>query len=327
MAKEARWRPMKHILITGAAGFIGSHLAQRLHARGDTVIGLDNFNDYYLPKLKHDRKEQLASKGIKVIQGDINEAGLLDTLVEKNSISHLVHLAAQAGVRYSLVNPQAYLQANISGFLNVLETCRKHPHLCLTYASSSSVYGTNTKIPFSVDDRTDNQSNFYGVTKKTNELMAHAYHHLYGFPVTGLRFFTVYGPWGRPDMAYFSFSKAILENKQIDVYNFGKMERDFTFIDDIIDGTVAAIDLESKCEIFNLGNCHPEALTTLIQLLEDALGKKAILRHLPMQPGEVPATYAEITHSKNMLGFSPKVSLAEGINKFVRWFLDYTETH
>ena len=323
MAKEARRRQMKRILITGTAGFIGSHLAQRLHARGDEVIGLDNFNDYYPPKLKHDRKERLGAHGIEVIQGDVNDADLLDTLVQKHNISHFVHLAAQAGVRYSLVNPQAYLQANIAGFLSVLETCRKYPQLRLTYASSSSVYGTNTKIPFSVNDRTDNPANFYGATKKTNELMAHAYHHLYGFPVTGLRFFTVYGPWGRPDMAYFSFAKAIMENKQIDVYNFGKMERDFTYIDDIIDGTVAAIDLESKCEIFNLGNCHPEALTTLIELLESYLGKKALIRHLPIQPGEVLATYAEIAHSQNMLGFSPKVSLAEGISKFVAWFLKY----
>ena len=323
MAKEARRRQMKRILITGTAGFIGSQLAQRLHARGDEVIGLDNFNDYYPPKLKHDRKERLGAHGIEVIQGDVNDADLLDTLVQKHNISHFVHLAAQAGVRYSLVNPQAYLQANIAGFLSVLETCRKYPQLRLTYASSSSVYGTNTKIPFSVNDRTDNPANFYGATKKTNELMAHAYHHLYGFPVTGLRFFTVYGPWGRPDMAYFSFAKAIMENKQIDVYNFGKMERDFTYIDDIIDGTVAAIDLESKCEIFNLGNCHPEALTTLIELLESYLGKKALIRHLPIQPGEVLATYAEIAHSQNMLGFSPKVSLAEGISKFVAWFLKY----
>jgi len=316
---------MKHkrILITGAAGFIGYHLAQRLGARGDTVVGLDNFNDYYAPTLKYDRAELLSLKGIDIVRGDVTDASLLNDIIAKNDITHFVHLAAQAGVRYSLVNPQAYVNANITGFLNVLETCRKHSHLHLTYASSSSVYGRNTKTPFSVDDRTDHQASFYGVTKKTNELMAETYHHLYGIPVTGLRFFTVYGPWGRPDMAYFSFAKAILEGKPIDVYNFGNMQRDFTYIDDIIDGTVAAIDLESKKELFNLGNNHPEPLSMLIETLERNLEKKALLRHLPMQAGDVTTTYADIDHSKKMLGFSPKVPLSEGIKKFVSWYKVY----
>lgn len=314
---------VKNIFITGAAGFIGFHLSQALHARGDFVIGLDNFNDYYNPKLKHDRAKVLEENYIQVLTGDLLNADLLEDIVVKYEITHVVHLAAQAGVRYSLVNPNAYVSANINGFLNILELCRKHPHLFLTYASSSSVYGTNTKTPFSVDDRTDHQASFYGVTKKTNELMAHAYHHLFKIPVTGLRFFTVYGPWGRPDMAYFSFAKAILEKRPIDVYNFGKMSRDFTYIDDIVDGIIAAIDLESSFELFNLGNHHPESLASLIQFIEEALGQKAEQRFLPMQSGDVEATYAEISHSQEKLGFLPKTSLKEGIARFITWYREY----
>lgn len=313
----------KVILVTGAAGFIGYHLAERLHARGDTVIGLDNFNDYYTPELKAARAQRLEANGVKVIKGDITQADILPELVSKHKITHIVHLAAQAGVRYSIVNPQAYVNANITGFLNVLETCRKHPYIPLTYASSSSVYGTNTKIPFSVDDPTDHQASFYGVTKKSNELMAQAYNHLFGISTTGLRFFTVYGPWGRPDMAYFSFTKAIQEGHPIDVYNFGNMQRDFTYIDDIIDGIVAAIDLEAKHELFNLGNNHPEPLSALITAIEEGLEKKAKIRHLPMQSGDIPATYADIEHSKKLLGFSPKVPLAEGVKKFIAWYLSF----
>lgn len=313
----------KRIFITGAAGFIGYHLSQHLHKRGDFVIGLDNYNDYYNPKLKYDRAKQLEKNNIQVIKGDLLNPDLLEEIVIKYKITHLVHLAAQAGVRYSLVNPQAYVTANINGFLNILELCRKHPHLFLTYASSSSVYGTNTKTPFAIEDRTDHQASFYGVTKKTNELMAHTYHHLYHIPITGLRFFTVYGPWGRPDMAYFSFAKAILEKRPIDVYNFGKMSRDFTYIDDIIEGIVAAIDLESTFELLNLGNHRPESLSTLISLIEDALGQKAEQRFLPMQSGDVEATYADINESKAKLGFSPKTSLKEGISQFIQWYKAY----
>lgn len=313
----------KRILVTGAAGFIGYHLCKFLSARGDRVIGLDNFNDYYSPKLKQDRAKELAKVNVQVINGDILNAALLEEIVVEHRITHLVNLAAQAGVRYSLVNPNAYITANINGFLNILELCRKHPHIFLIYASSSSVYGTNTKTPFSVEDRTDNQASFYGVTKKSNELMAHAYHHLYQIPVTGLRFFTVYGPWGRPDMAYFSFTKAILEKKPIDVYNFGNMSRDFTYIDDIVEGIVAAVDLESSFDLFNLGNNRPESLSSLIQFIEDGLGKKAEQRHLPMQSGDVEATYADIDYSKQKLGFIPKTSLKDGIAKFIAWYGDY----
>lgn len=313
----------KRILITGAAGFIGSHLSAYLLKRGDGVVGLDNFNDYYPKQLKRDRAERLRNGGVEIVEGDINDAGLLESLVIKDKITHIVHLAAQAGVRYSIDNPSAYITANIAGFLNILELCRRHPHLYLTYASSSSVYGTNTKIPFSVDDPTERQASFYGVTKKTNELMAYTYHHLYKIPVTGLRFFTVYGPWGRPDMAYFSFTKAILEGKPIDIYNHGEMKRDFTYIDDIVEGTAAAIDLQSPLEIFNLGNNRPEPLASLIEAIENRLGVKAVKRQLPMQPGDVVSTYADIGHSQDKLDFRPKITLDEGIARFVDWYLDY----
>lgn len=313
----------KRILITGAAGFIGFHLARQLHARGDSVIGIDSFNDYYNPQLKRDRAHILSEDGIAVITGDICQPGFLQELMEKQDTTHVVHLAAQAGVRYSLQNPHAYIAANITGFLNILEACRAHPHITLTYASSSSVYGTNTKVPFSIDDRTDHQASLYGVTKKTNELMAYTYHHLYGIRVTGLRFFTVYGPWGRPDMAYFSFTKAIMEGTPIDIYNHGKMHRDFTYIDDIVQGTVAAIDLGAACELFNLGNHRSEPLSALITSIEDALGKKAQMRLLPMQAGDVEATYADIAYSQEKLGFTPKTSLNEGIKKFIDWYHHY----
>ena len=313
----------KNILITGAAGFIGSHLALKLKQRGDAVIGLDNFNAYYTPQLKRDREILLAKAGVQVIEGDICNGPLIDEILAKQGITHLVHLAAQAGVRYSLTNPQAYVKANLEGFVNILEACRKNPSIKLTYASSSSVYGLNEKTPFSVEDRADHQVSLYGATKKANELMAHSYHHIYGIPMTGLRFFTVYGPWGRPDMAYFSFTKAILEGKSIDVFNHGKLQRDFTYIDDIVAGTMAAIDLGADYEIFNLGNNQPVALGTFIEVIEKALGKEAKKNYLPMQSGDVLSTYADIEHSKNKLGFSPKTSLEKGISSFVQWYKEY----
>ena len=288
------------------------------------MIGLDNFNHYYDPKLKEYRADRLAKLGIEVIRGDINDSLLIQKIIDDEKITHIVHLAAQAGVRYSLTNPQAYVDSNITGFLSILEICRKNPHLFLTYASSSSVYGTNKKVPFSEIDQTDNQASFYGVTKKSNELMAQAYHHLYGIQVTGLRFFTVYGPFGRPDMAYFSFAKAIEEGQPIDVYNLGDMERDFTYIDDIVNGTVAAINLEAPFELFNLGNNHPEPLSALIKSIEKNLDKKAQIRYLPMQDGDVTRTYADISHSKKVLKFSPTISLSEGIHRFIAWFKSYS---
>lgn len=316
---------MKNIFITGAAGFIGFHLARQLCKRGDRIIGYDNFNDYYSPELKRMRAKELKQLGIDVIEGDICDIKALQKAVDEHQTTHIVHLAAQAGVRYSLINPHAYLKSNIEGFVNILETCRRTPTIKLTYASSSSVYGCNDRIPFSVKDRTDHQASLYGVTKKTNELMAHSYHHLYGLSVTGLRFFTVYGPWGRPDMAYFSFLKAILADQPIEIYNHGKMKRDFTYIDDIIEGTIAAIDLEAKLEIFNLGNNQPIEIMDFIEQLENSIGKKAHKKYLPMQQGDVLATYADIAYSSEKLGFLPKTTFTEGIPHFVSWYKKYVE--
>lgn len=310
----------KVLFITGAAGFIGYHLALAAKQRGDRVIGLDNFNAYYDPKLKEMRSAELAKAGIEVIRGDICDYPLLESIVEKHQVTHIAHLAAQAGVRFSLEEPQAYVKTNIEGFLNILELCRHHPGIPLTYASSSSVYGMNEKVPFSETDRVDLQASLYGATKKSNELFAATYHHLFKIPVTGLRFFTVYGPWGRPDMAYFSFTKRILEGKAIDVFNHGKMLRDFTYIDDIVSGTLAAIDKEAACEVFNLGNHEPTELKRFIEIIEEALGKKAELNYLPMQKGDVPATFADIEHSRKEIGFHPKTPLEQGIPRFVEWF-------
>lgn len=309
---------MKKVLVTGAAGFIGFHLCKHLKERGDFVVGLDNFNDYYDPSLKRARAQHL--EGVEVVEGDIVDINCLERLVDKYSITHIVNLAAQAGVRYSLEKPQAYVDSNITGFLNVLEVCRKHPKIKLVYASSSSVYGLNEKIPFSEEDRTDTQASLYGVTKKSNELMAHAYHHLFGISVIGLRYFTVYGPWGRPDMAYYLFAEAIVQEKPIKIFNNGNLMRDFTYIDDIIKGTVAAIDHDNGCAVYNLGNHRPVKLMHFIAILEEALGKKAVKEMLPMQPGDVYQTYADITESKKDLGFSPTTPLEEGIPLFTNWF-------
>lgn len=313
----------KRIFMTGAAGFIGFHMALHLHQRGDHVVGFDNFNAYYDPQLKRARAAQLAQRGIFILEGDIKDSQALQRAVEEHQSTHILHLAAQAGVRHSLQNPQTYLHSNIEGFLNVLEICRHQPHIPLIYASSSSVYGLNQNVPFSIEDRTDQQASLYGVTKKTNELMAQTYHHLFGIFVTGLRFFTVYGPWGRPDMAYFSFTRAILEGRPIEIYNHGQMKRDFTYIDDIVAGTTAALDRSLPCATFNLGHHQPEELLYLIDLLEKELGCKAQKIMLPMQPGDVVSTYADIKESKNQLGFIPKISLEEGIGHFIKWYKDY----
>ena len=314
---------MKRILITGAAGFIGYHLAVHLKARGDFVIGIDNFNAYYDPHLKKDRVAQLQKTGIEVLRSDICEKNFLKLVLLRYGITHVVHLAAQAGVRHSLFEPDDYVSANLQGFVSVLEACRYFPNLKLVYASSSSVYGLNQKIPFREEDKTDQPANLYGATKKANEVLAHSYHHLYGLPVTALRYFTVYGPWGRPDMAYYRFTKQICDGEPIQVFNHGLMRRDFTYIDDIVIGTTSAIDLGASCEIFNLGNNRPINLLYLIELLEDALGKKAVKEMLPMQPGEVTETYADIEKSSLLLNFRPSVSLEEGILQFTEWFKSY----
>lgn len=309
----------KRILVTGAAGFIGYHVALKLKQRGDWVIGYDNFNAYYDRRLKEARNLRLAGLGVEVVRGDLDSLHLIEGIVESQKITHIVHLAAQAGVRFSLDDPNAYISSNIQGFLNILEVCRAHPEIPLTYASSSSVYGLNKKVPFDVDDRCDLQASLYGVTKRSNELMAATYHHLFGIRVTGLRFFTVYGPWGRPDMAPYLFAEAILAGKPINLYNHGKMERDFTYIDDIVAGTLAAMDLEAPCEIFNLGNNTPVHLERFVAILEQSLGVAAEKRLLPMQPGDVPTTYASIEKSQRLLGYQPTTPLEKGIPLFVEW--------
>ncbi len=314
---------MKRILITGAAGFIGYHLSCFFKQRGDFIIGLDNFNAYYDPHLKRDRATELQKMGVEVAFADICDQNFLKLFLLRYGITHVVHLAAQAGVRHSLIEPDDYVSSNLNGFVSILEACRHFPNLKLIYASSSSVYGLNHKIPFKEDDKTDQPANLYGATKKANEVLAHSYHHLYGLSVTALRYFTVYGPWGRPDMAYYRFTKQIYEEEPIQVFNHGLMRRDFTYIDDIVRGTAAAIDLGSACEIFNLGNNRPINLLSFIDLLEKAIGKKAIKEMLPMQPGEVIETYADIEKSQKMLNFHPLVSFEDGIHQFVDWFKQY----
>ena len=311
---------MKRILITGAAGFIGYHLSSQLKKRGDFVCGLDNFNPYYDQNLKRARARQLKGEQVEIFQADIRDADFLSRLLKEKKITHIVHLAAQAGVRHSLTRPKPYVASNLDGFVNVLECVKNDPDTKFIYASSSSVYGNNKKIPYSVDDNTDAPSNLYGATKKANEVIATSYHHLYDLSVTALRYFTVYGPWGRPDMAYYRFTKNILEKKPIRVFNFGRMRRDFTYIDDIIQGTISAIDLGGKCEIFNLGNSKPVELLELVEIIEETLGMKAEKEFLPLQPGEVIETYADISSSQKRLNFSPSTCLKEGIQHFVRWY-------
>lgn len=317
----------RKILVTGAAGFIGSHVSHHLHALGDTVVGLDNFNDYYSTKLKRDREARLLKKGITIHEQDIVDREKLEKLIDEHAITHIIHLAAQAGVRYSFSHPDLYIRSNIDGFLNLLEVCKKRASIPIVYASSSSVYGRNEKIPFSIDDVTDRPANIYGMTKKANELMAYSYHHLYGMSLVGLRFFTVYGPWGRPDMAYYSFTKAIFEETPIHLYNFGDMRRDFTYIDDIVQGIVKSLEIKSGNYLFNLGNNRPESLHTFVSLIEKAVGKKAIIDLLPMPTGEIIETFADIEASKEMLSFDPKVSLEEGIHHFVAWYRRYTQSN
>ncbi len=307
------------IFITGIAGFIGFHVAEALRKRGHAVVGCDNFNNYYDPQLKRDRAALLP--GVKIVDADIRSTSLLDQLLRENGVTHFVHLAAQAGVRFP--HPESYVSNNLEGFVSVLEALRRHPHIPLTYASSSSVYGLNTKIPFSEDDTTDIPSSLYGATKKSNELIAHSYHHLYGLSTTGLRFFTVYGPWGRPDMAYFSFATSILQGKPLQLFNHGKMQRDFTYIDDIVSGILAAIDLAAPHAIFNLGNHQPEEVLRLVELLEKNLKKSALKEFVGPRVGEIQTTFADIKKSREALGFSPKVSLEEGIQRFVDWYRYY----
>lgn len=314
---------MKRIFLTGAAGFIGFHTTRALLKRGIDVLGVDNFNSYYSPKLKNQRKEILQKEGALIRKIDINERKEFLACLENFAPTHLLHFAAQAGVRYSQSNPEAYLRSNIDGFLSILECIRLYPKIKLIYASSSSVYGLNQKIPFSTEDRTDQPANLYAVTKKSNELMAYSYHHLYGIHAIALRFFTVYGPFGRPDMAYYSFVEKIKNNQPIHLYNQGRMQRDFTYIDDIVNGICASLDYEHPYEIFNLGNNQPVELLHFVQILEELLQKKAKLIFETATPGEVPYTFADIEKEKKSLNFFPKTSLKDGLKQFILWHNDY----
>lgn len=310
---------MQKILITGAAGFIGSHMALALKNLGVPVIGLDNFNDYYSVELKKKRASLLLERKIPVIQGDLCDEKLLENLFAETPFTHVLNLAAQAGVRYARENPQAYIKSNIQGFFTLLEQLKKRPEIKLVYASSSSVYGCNDKVPFSTEDPTEKPANLYAATKKSNELLAYSYHHLYGIQTIGLRYFTVYGPWGRPDMAYYSFTNAILHDQPIYLFNQGKMWRDFTYIDDAVQGTLAALNYDQSA-IFNIGNHKTEKLLTLVSILEDLLGKKAEKIFVEESPGEMETTFADISDTQKKLSFEPKVSLQEGLHHFISWY-------
>ncbi len=351
------------ILVTGAAGFIGSHVSLFLLARGDDVVGIDNLNDYYDVNLKHARLDRInhylagslnedlpypeqGNKGhFTFIKMDVADRGAMETLFKEHQFDKVVHLAAQAGVRYSIENPHAYIDSNIVGFTNILEGCRHNNVKHLTYASSSSVYGANETMPFSVHDNVDHPLSLYAASKKANELMAHTYSHLYNLPTTGLRFFTVYGPWGRPDMALFLFTKAILEEKPINVFNYGKHKRDFTYIDDIVNGIVRTLDntatgnpdwsgltpdpgtSKAPWRVYNIGNQSPVELLDYIETLENALGKKAEKNLLPLQPGDVPDTYADVEQLVIDVNYRPQTTIQTGINKFVKWYLNYNNVN
>jgi UDP-glucuronate 4-epimerase len=330
------------VLVTGAAGFIGYHVSRALLERGDTVVGLDNLNDYYDPALKESRLALLLEfPAFSFVKMDLeDEAGVMNTFAT-NGFEAVIHLAAQAGVRYSLENPRAYIDSNVVGTLNILEACRHHPVRHLVYASSSSVYGANTRMPFSVHDNVDHPLSLYAASKKANELMAHTYSNLYDIPVTGLRFFTVYGPWGRPDMALFNFTKAILAGEPIDVFNYGKHRRDFTYIDDVVAGVIKVLDKPAQpseewdsaepdpgtskapYRLYNIGNSKPVELLDYIRVLEGCLGMKAEMNMLPIQPGDVPDTYADVQALIDDTGYSPSTKVEDGVASFVEWYADY----
>jgi UDP-glucuronate 4-epimerase len=312
-----------NVLVTGAAGFVGFHVAKRLKELGHSVVGLDNFCPYYSVQLKKDRVKILESISVECVAGSVEDAKTLSELIEREKITHIVHLAAQAGVRYSLQAPEVYLQSNIDGFLSVLEAVRSHPSIVTVWASSSSVYGLNTKLPFSEDDITDRPANLYGATKKANEVMAHAYHHLFGMKLIGLRFFTVYGPWGRPDMAYFLFADKMMRGESIELFGKGQLRRDFTYIDDIVDGIISALSCSKDYGLYNLGNCHPESVQQLLACLESSLRCKAKVHEVEAPAGDMAETWADIRRAKEDLGYSPKICLAEGIDRFAAWYRSY----
>lgn len=330
------------VLVTGAAGFIGSTLSHKLLDRGDEVIGLDNLNDYYDVSLKEARLQRLQDRdGFKFIKASLEDRDTMEALFKNDQPQRVVNLAAQAGVRYSIENPRAYVDANIVGFMNILEGCRHHNVEHLVFASTSSVYGANTNMPFSVHDNVDHPVSFYAATKKANELMAHTYSHLYNMPATGLRFFTVYGPWGRPDMALFLFTKAILEGKPINVFNYGNHRRDFTYIDDIVEGVIRTLDKvaapnpdwsgdkpdpatsKAPYRLYNIGSNSPVELLRYIEVLETCLGKKAEKNLLPLQPGDVPDTYADVDALVEDVDYRPGTPVEEGVKNFVEWYRDF----
>jgi UDP-glucuronate 4-epimerase len=330
------------ILVTGAAGFIGSTTTHRLLGRGDEVVGLDTLNDYYDVRLKQDRLARLTPhERFRFVQMDVADRAGVEKLFATEGFDRVIHLAAQAGVRYSLQNPHAYIDSNVVGFMNMLEGCRHNQVQHLVYASSSSVYGGNTRMPFSEHDAVDHPVSMYAATKKANELMAHTYSHLFGLPTTGLRFFTVYGPWGRPDMALFLFTKAILEGRPIDVFNHGNMQRDFTYVDDIVEGVIRVLDRvaapnpdyqaedpdpgtsNAPYRVFNIGNHNPVPLLDFIAAIEQALGRTAEKNLLPLQDGDVPATYADVDTLRDWVGFTPATDIRTGIGRFVAWYRDY----
>ena len=334
---------MARVLVTGAAGFIGMHTAQRLLDRGDSVTGIDNLNDYYPVRLKHDRLAQLSGHSEFHFEPlAMEDRGGLERLFRERSFDRVIHLAAQAGVRYSLTNPHVYADSNLTGFVNLLECCRHQRVEHLTYASSSSVYGANRKVPFAVEDRVDHPVSLYAATKRANELMAHTYSHLFGLPTTGLRFFTVYGPWGRPDMAIWLFTEAILGGRPIDVFNFGRMRRDFTYIDDIVEGVIRTSDTlpvprpdagdstgsspTAPWRLYNIGNNQPVELLRLIEVLEETLGCRAEKRLLPMQPGDVEATWADIDDLQREVGFAPRTPIETGVQRFVDWYRHWKQS-
>ncbi len=333
---------MPKMLVTGTAGFIGMHLTKALASKGVEVVGIDNVNDYYSVQLKRDRLAELASlPGYSFHEMELSDAAAINGLFEQHKFDRVIHLAAQAGVRYSLTNPHSYIDSNLVGFCNILEACRHNAVEHLMYASSSSVYGSNKRQPFSVHDNVDHPVSLYAATKKANELMAHTYSHLYGLPTTGLRFFTVYGPWGRPDMAAYIFTKAIFEGKPINVFNHGKMKRDFTFVGDIVEAlvrlaeTVPSADVNfdpmspdpgtSNCpyRVYNIGNNSPEQLSRFIEVLEEAIGAKAEKVLMDLQPGDVVETYADVSDLERMIDFRPATSIEEGLGKFVDWYREY----
>lgn len=333
------------VLVTGTAGFIGNEFAKRLLERGDEVVGVDNVNDYYDVRLKEARLGRIKSHaGFTEARAGLHDRAAMEEVFARYKPQRVVNLAAQAGVRYSLKNPYAYVDSNLLGFVNILEGCRHHGVEHLVYASSSSVYGANTRMPFSVHDNVDHPVSLYAASKKANELMAHTYSHLYGIPTTGLRFFTVYGPWGRPDMAYFSFTKDILEGRAINVFNQGDMQRDFTYIDDIVEGMVRVLDKvpegnptwsgdapdpstsKAPYKLYNIGNNNPMKLMHMIEVLERSLGKTAVKNFLPMQPGDVPATFADVDDLVRDVGFKPATSIEEGLEKFTDWYRDFYGT-